>query len=873
MNYHALTVQRVLSSLETCAEGLTAFQAARRLERDGKNELERAKKKNLLLRFLAQFSDFTVIILLVAAVVSYAVSRMNGESELGDTAIILAIVTLNAVIGTFQESRAQHALEALEKLSAPTARVIRDGKAVSIKASEVVPGDIIELSAGDMIPADARLISSSGFKTDESALTGESLPCEKDAKAVLSEVSQSADMRNCVFSSSLAVSGRARAVVYATGGNTQVGKIASLLAEEDNEETPLQKRLSKVGKALAFGALLICAGIFALGVARGTPLNESFMLAVSLAVAAIPEGLPAIVTIVLSGGVGKMAKSNAIIRRLPAVETLGCATVICTDKTGTLTRNKMTVEKTYAAGSDEGRVLELGAVCCNCTVKSGRVSGEPTEAAIVSAAIKAGAQPGKYIREGELPFESSRKLMSVCVRTPDGNLQITKGAPDVLIPLCSRTESPYGVREFDAVRKNAAYGENDAFASQALRVIAVAYKPLGSGEKMSEKNLIFCGLTAMCDPPRKEAANAVAVCKQAGIIPVMITGDHLSTAQAVAARLGISEKSSTALDGHQLDAMSEPQLREAVKSCRVFARVSPEHKMRIVKAFKDNGEIAAMTGDGVNDAPALKAADIGCAMGKSGTQVAKGAADMILTDDNFATILKAVEIGRGLYDNIKKSVRFLISCNLGEIFTIFAATLAGIPAVLLPVQLLWLNLVTDSLPAMALGSERPDRDVMKRKPLSPSQGMFANGLFVDMLLEGGLFALAALIAYRVGGSFFDIPGQSLYARTMAFCVLSVSELIYAFSVRSDEFIIKAGIFSNKKMTAAFAVCCALQVSAVTVEPLCAVFKTVSLSLPQLGVCTAIAFIPFAAAESAKGLSALSLKIKRKPRSSDFVNCG
>ncbi len=845
-------------------EGRSDREAQKLLERNGENKITDKKKQSVLKQFLVQFSDFCVIILFIACIVSFLTGIIEGKGDFIEPIVILAIVILNAAIGVYQERRAEKAIDALKKLSAPSATVKRSGKIKMIPASQIVNGDIIYLESGDMVPADARLISANGLKVQESALTGESEPCEKLADAVFSENCAPADRKNMVYSSTTVIAGNCCAVVTETGMNTQVGKIAHLLASEESPQTPLQLRLEKIGKALGIGALAICGVVFLLGIIRKSGLLSSFMLSVSLAVAAIPEGLPAIVTIVLSMGVQRMAKSNAIIRHLPAVETLGAATVICSDKTGTLTQNRMSVTQIRNAlkvidfnSREAEEILMLGSLCNNSRVsKKGKktvFSGDPTETAILSAAHIAGVDvfglEKNYPRKHENPFSSERKLMSTVNRFGIDEKLIVKGAPDVVLAKCSKVDVGGSISAMTLQKRRRIEEQNEAMAKDALRVIAVAYR--ASQGSHEESDLIFAGLIGMNDPPRPEAAKAVETCKQAGITPVMITGDHIVTACAVAKKLGILDDESRAITGGELDALSDEQLSKATEKCRVFARVSPEHKVRIVKAFRSRGEIVAMTGDGVNDAPALKAADIGCAMGKNGTDVAKNAADMVLTDDNFATIVKAVEQGRGIYDNIKKAVHFLLGTNIGEIIAVFAASLLGFAPPLIPIQLLWVNLVTDSLPAMALGTEKTEKNIMSRKPVSPSKGFFADGLWLDISLEGMLIGVLTMLAFSIGCFMFGEKNNVVLGRTMAFCTLSFCETVHAVNMRSSLPLFKAGVFSNKMMNCAVAACVAAQAVVVVLPPLAEIFGVIPLNTLQWCIVAALSLVTLVAGEIGK----------------------
>ena len=865
MNWHTMSPGDTVHALQTDPQrGLTAKQVKERQGKYGKNQLEQAKGKSLLRRFLAQFADFMVIILLIAAAVSFATAFLEPEGDFVDPVIILMIVIVNAIIGVVQESRAQRAIDALKKLSAPHAEVIRAGKQQKIDAAELVPGDLLLLNTGDLVPADARLLEGSSLKLEESSLTGESLPVEKQADVRLPERCALGDRTNFVFSTTTVTAGHARAVVTETGMDTQVGHIAHMINTQEAPQTPLQQRLARVGRILGLGALGICFIIFVLGLFQHVPLLDSFMLSVSLAVAAIPEGLPAIVTIVLSIGVQRMAKSNAIIRRLPAVETLGSATVICSDKTGTLTQNKMTVTRLadldgpVSPSGEKGRSILALAALCNNAVLEGKpgnfsASGEPTENALVTAAAMQGklkpALESACPRIRELPFDSTRKRMTTIHRLNGGCLIITKGAPDLLLPLCSRVLVAGQERELSAAYRARILQSNDEMAGDALRVMGVAYRQASAEPGNPERELVFCGLMGMLDPPRKEVWRAVATCKTAGIKPVMITGDHAVTAAAIAKEIGIS-KDGRVMTGHEIDQLPQEELVGRIDDCRVFARVSPEHKVRIVKAFQAKGEIVAMTGDGVNDAPALKAADIGCAMGKTGTDVAKSAADMILTDDNFATIVRAVEQGRGIYDNIRKAVHFLLSCNIGEILVIFIASLMGLPAPLLPIQLLWVNLVTDSLPAMALGVEAVDRDIMRRRPAPPKQSLFARGLGFDIAVEGMMVGALALLAYMLGRTVFPGSGTVL-GRTMAFAVLSLSQLVHAFNTRSEHSLFSVGFLSNPKMVLSFLICALMQFSVIAIGPLSVLFKTAPLDGVQWMAVAALSLVPLVTVEIGK----------------------
>lgn len=838
-----MTAQECLRRLDSDAQGgLTRTQAAQRLRETGPNELQRAKRRSLPVRFLAQFSDFMVLVLLAAAAVSFLASRLEGTNDYVDSIIILAIVVINAVTGLIQESRAEHAMEALRRLSSPRARVIRGGREETVNAAELVPGDLVRLRAGDVAPADLRLIESHGLSADESALTGESVPAAKDANVVLQENAAIGDRRNMVFSPSAITAGNGVGVVTETGMRTQVGKIAGMIASQEPPKTPLQKRLAQTGRWLGAGALAICAVIFLIGLLNHTPPLDMFLLSISLAVAAIPEGLPAVVTIVLAVGVRRMAAKNSIIRRMPAVETLGSASVICSDKTGTLTENKMTVRTAAGANGElspssrEGqRVLALAALCTNCTGTRGRYRGEPTETALAEACTQEKSELERlWPRVHEIPFSSSRKRMTTVHRRPHGGYRIIcKGAPDVLARYCAGSCGAF-------------LAKNESMASAGLRVIGVAYRDTDAlaPDAELERNLTFAGLVGLTDPPRAGVKEAVAQCRAAGIRPVMITGDHAATASAIARELGILTGSGRVLTGAEIDALDDAGLKKAVRGCDVFARVSPEHKVRIVRAFQANGEVAAMTGDGINDAPALRAADIGCAMGRGGTEVAKGAADMVLADDNFTTIVAAVREGRGVYANIRRTVHFLLSCNIGEILTVFAGFLMGLPSPLLAIQLLWVNLVTDSVPALALGVEPIEPDVMRRPPAKRGESLFAGGMGAKIAAEGCLIGAFTLLAYSFGRVFFDAdPAQPLVGRTMAFAVLSFAQIAHTFNMRGGPLFSRA--HRGSRLLPAAALCVALQCSVLVIPPLASLFDAALLSAREWLAVAAFSLAPAA----------------------------
>lgn len=835
MEWHSLRIPACEEALHTGPDGLSRAEAAHRLRQYGKNELEKPRAKPLAVRFLEQFKDCMVLILLAAAALSFAASWLSGDADLVDTVIILLIVVVNAVIGVVQEGRAERALSALQDMTAPRARAVRAGRTAMVPASELVPGDIVLLCAGDLVPADLRLTESVDLRVQESALTGESQPVHKAAESLCARETPPADRVNLCYASTTVTAGHGRGLVVGTGMHTQVGHIAHLLTGQDAPQTPLQKKLAVAGRVLGIGALALCACIFVLGLVQGMPPLDMFLTSISLAVAAIPEGLPAVVTIVLAAGMRRMAGRRAIVRHMMAVETLGSASVICSDKTGTLTRNHMAVAQLRHSGgvlaqnSDRGRtLLSYAALCTNCTVDGGHVFGEPTETALCEAVPDKSALDHQFPRVREVPFTSARKRMAVVVRLPGGGCRvIVKGAPDVLGPLCAGGCAPR---------------QNHQMAEKALRVLAVAVKeiasPAGMTDAQLESGLHFVGLVGLSDPPRPEAKRAVALCRRAGIRPVMITGDHADTAAAVAKELGILQ-TGRVLSGPALDAMPQEQLAAQIYDYPVFARVSPAHKVRIVQAFQAHGEVVAMTGDGVNDAPALKAADIGCAMGRNGTDVAKGAADLILSDDNFATIVDAVREGRGIYGNIRRTVHFLLSCNVGELLAVFVSFLLKLPLPLTAIQLLWVNLVTDSLPALALGVEPIAADVMDRKPVRRDSGIFAGGLGFSIVAEGLFIGALSLLAYAVGRFFFDPdPARPVVGRTMGFAVLSLSQLAHAFNMRSERHsLFERGRPRNPRLVWAAAVCAALMVLVVAVPPLAALFQTAVLT-PVQWLCTA-----------------------------------
>lgn len=852
MNWHSKTVDETLLMLNTDPKvGLDEREAEQRLEKYGSNTIgEGIKRKGFIKKFLEQLNDIMIIILLSASAASFGVSWLNGEADFTDSIIIIMIVVINAVLGVIQENKAEKAIEELKKMTVPHARVLREGHIKEISSRDVVPGDILVLEAGDIISADARLISTNTIKTDESALTGESVPVSKDSSAKLKEEIQPADMKNMVFSSTYVTYGKGRAIVTSTGMDTEVGKIAAMIASDEKNETPLQKRLDSTGKILGISAIGICALIFIIGIIRRYGAFDMFMTSISLAVAAIPEGLPAIVTIVLAIGMQAMSKKNTIVRTLPAVETLGSAQVICTDKTGTLTKNKMklvkiTDSKENTNLNDKRFIIRLAALCTDCYFEDRHYIGEPTEIAIAEAAEEMGEKKERLEsimpRIDEIPFSSERKMMTTVHDFGNGNnLCVTKGAPERVLNLCGKYSDGRNIDQAEIKRLERI---NESMTSSALRVLAVAYKETQKSDRNYEKNLVFAGFIGMIDPPREEAYEAVSECKKAGIKVVMITGDHALTAKAIAEKTGIYEDGDRVIDGGQLDAMNQTQLDDNLEKISVFARVSPEHKLKIVNAYKRKGKTVAMTGDGVNDAPALKAADIGCAMGQNGTDVAKGASDMIITDDNFATIVSAVKEGRIIYSNIRKAVHFLLSSNIGEILTIFTAMVFGWSTPLLPIHLLWVNLITDSLPAIALGLDRPEENVMEASPVSTDKSLFSGGLGYRIAYEGFMIGILALTAFGIGHKYFDTGEIHNISRTMAFAVLSISQLVHAFNMRTEGSIFKIHILSNRYLCLAFLVGIAMQASVIMIPFLSEIFSVTPLNMEQWAIVMGLSFVP------------------------------
>lgn len=870
--WHTLSSIEVEKKLNTnFSRGLSSKEAEKRAKVFGKNKLDEKKKVSFISKLIAQFKDFMIIILLIAAVISAIISYLEGSNDYMDSIIIVAIVFFNAMMGIIQENKAEKSLEALRKLSAPVAKVKRDGKVVNIESSNLVPGDVIILEAGNLVPADCHLVKAFNLKVEESALTGEAVPVLKDPSVILKQNVPLGDMLNTVFSSTIVTNGHGEAIVTDIGMSTKVGTIAKMIITDESPQTPLQKKLSDVGKKLGTACIIICIAIFIIGLIKKISFIEIFMTSIGLAVAAIPEGLPAIVTIMLSIGVTKMAKKNAIIRKLPAVETLGSSSVICSDKTGTLTQNKMKVVKITGVNGilesginskDFNFVLELGSMCNDSIVEySGRkatVNGEPTEAAIVTAGIKYGAYSTKLKeRVNEIPFDSGRKMMTTIHKTKTGYRIVTKGAPDVILKRCSNYYSNSNTYTLNRSNLSSIESNNEKMANEALRVIAVSFKDVDSlprniDSNSIEKDLTFVGLIGMIDPPREGVFEAVLTCKRAGIKTVMITGDHILTAKAIASNLGILGKNDLAITGEELDKMPQNKLERDIMKYSVFARVTPEHKVRIVKAFRATGAVVAMTGDGVNDAPALKNADIGVSMGLNGTDVAKNASDMILTDDNFVTIVEAVKEGRHIYDNIRKAVHFLIATNVGEIVTIFFGLLLGLESPLLAIQLLWINLVTDSFPAIGLGLEPIDKTIMHKKPKNPKKGLFSDGLWSKIFFEGTMIGLLTLFAFTVGNHLYGLE----VARTMAFISLSMLELVHSFNIRSENSIFEIGVFKNKYLNIAFLAGAILQIAVVIIEPIAKIFDVVPLTLRQWLFTLAVSITPIVIMEFKKKLKEL-----------------
>lgn len=837
--------------------GLSSADAKLILEKNGPNKLQGKKKKSTFQLFLSQINDAMIYILLVAAVISAIVG------EISDAIIILIVIFVNAIIGVIQESKAEKALEALKSMSTPKALVKRDGSIIEIPSEEVVVGDIVIIDAGRYIPADLRLIESANLKIEESAFTGESVPAEKNSDIINEENDVPiGDQHNMAFMSTLATYGRGTGIVIATGMDTQIGKIAKMLDAEDENTTPLQKKLAQLGKTLGFAAVGISIVMFIVSMFQGRDFLEMFMTSISLAVAAIPEGLPAIVAIVLALGVQRMIKENAIIRKLPSVETLGSVNIICSDKTGTLTINKMTVKKFYINGetknleeidikNDESKLLVDGMILCNdATSKDGVQTGDPTEVALIDVGNKINIFKEDlnkaHKRVNEIPFDSDRKLMTT-VNTYDKGFNVfTKGAIDSILKISNKILINGEIKDFTKEEKEKVLMASNLMSDDALRVLALGYKVIDTEHVAIddlEKDLIFVGLMGMIDPPREEVKGSIQVSKNAGIRTIMITGDHKNTAVAIAKELGIANDISEAMSGSEIDTYSDEEFTKIVNNYRVFARVSPEHKVKIVKAFKAHGNIVSMTGDGVNDAPSLKAADIGVAMGITGTDVAKGAADMVLTDDNFTTIVSAVEEGRNIFNNIKKSILFLLSCNLGEVVALFVAILLNWAAPLLPIHILWVNLITDSFPALSLGVDPGDKGVMELPPRNPKESLFAGRMVKLLILNGILIGANTLFAFVLGEYLYS---DSLrHAQTMAFVVLSVSQLFYSLAMRNEtKSLFQVGVFKNKWLIGSVLLGILLQLAIITIPFTASVFKVYPLTLTDWGIVILISLIPF-----------------------------
>ena len=897
MIYYRKNVNEVEDYLQTNMEkGLDLNEVKKRQEENGFNELRAEKKKSLFIKFLEQFKDFMIIVLIIAAIVSGVIGIARGEG-IADTIIILIVVIANAIIGVAQEAKAEKSLEALQKLSGHEAKVIRDGTIQTVPARELVEGDIIVLDTGDYVPADLRIFEAINLKSQEASLTGESVPVEKHAEAIDKDELPIGDRSNMLFSSSLITYGRGKGIVVETGMKTEVGKIAEMISSTEEQETPLQKKLNQLGKTLGMAALAICFFIFAIGLIQGREIISMFMTAVSLAVAAIPEGLAAVSTIVLAIGVQKMVKKNAIVKKLPAVETLGSSSVICSDKTGTLTQNKMTVQKVfvnhtvydvssldensefikYNKENQEVKLLVYDGMLCNDTkiADDGSLTGDPTETALVDIALKMGFTQNVYNelpRIDEIPFDSERKLMTT-VHEKDGKYIIyTKGGVDELLDICvsyiDHGEIKNDLKSFIPTIEDI----NEKMAKDALRVLAFGYKELDHkpNKEEMENNLIFVGMYGMIDPPRDEAKLAVDKCKTAGIKTVMITGDHKITATAIAKKLGILENEKEAITGTELDKISDDDLEKNIRNYSVYARVSPEHKVRIVKAWQKNNEIVAMTGDGVNDSPALKTADIGCAMGKVGTDVAKEAADVILVDDNFATVVSAVEEGRRIYDNILKVIQFLLSSNVGEIVVLFLATLfssviakicgisnVGALEILMPVHILWINLVTDSLPALALAFDPANDDVMNRKPLKQTKGIFTKGMTYRIIYQGIMIGILTLVAFIIGLKTTTTPLDGLtldeskieVGQTMAFIVLALSELVHVFNIRNNKkSLFKGNVFNNKILLGAIALSASFMFIILLVPAFRNVFSIPVLPMNNILETAILVFLPIVVVE-------------------------
>lgn len=889
MEWYQQSPEEVAQSLDTSlTTGLSSGSAQSKLETFGPNELKEQEGKSFLQKLIAQFSDFLILILIAAALISVFV----GEAK--DAIVIMSIVIINALLGLYQEGKAEKALEALKKMASPTAKVLRDGNPQEISSSQLVPGDLVILETGDIIPADLRLVESSNLKVEEASLTGESVPVEKRAQETYSEEVSLGDRHNMAYMSTIITYGRGRGIVVETAEGTEIGKIAAMIQTFEEEPTPLQRKLNQLGKVLGMTTIAVCVAVFGIGLLQGREILEMFMISISLAVAAIPEGLPAIVTIVLAIGMNKMVERNAIVKKLLAVETLGATSVICTDKTGTLTQNEMTVVKVLAdnklievegtgyepvgdfklegstittkESSGLKLLLTIAALANDAKLDNSsgmyRIIGDPTEGALITLAGKAGIDSAElnhmYKRIEEIPFDSERKMMTTFHDMPndEGVSSFTKGAPDIIIDRCNRIILDGKVSEFTPELKSEVLRVNSELSRAALRVLAFAFKeypslPTDPSPDENESDMIFVGLTCMIDPPRPEARDAIALCKKAGVNAIMITGDYKETAFAIAKDLGMADTEDQAIMGEKIDGMSDEELKEVVKNTKVFARVSPEHKVRIVSALRANGDIAAMTGDGVNDALAIKKADIGVSMGITGTDVAKNTADMILTDDNFASIVAAVEEGRIIFSNIKKFVYFLLSCNIGEILLVFTSILMNLPVPLLPIQLLWLNLVTDSFPALALGVEKGEPDIMNQPPRNPDEAILDRRMLVGVTFQAIAVAAASLSAYLLALRMYGLENIE-EARTITFATLIVAELLRAYSSRSQKFtLVKIGIFSNKSMVYATLGAFLLLLAVIYIPFMNGIFYTFPLSFVDWEIVLSFAFIPLVVGELTK----------------------
>lgn len=880
-----MSVNDIFGSIGSGEAGLTCAEAEKRLSENGKNKLQEGKKKSIARRLFEQFTDPMIIILIVAAIISAITAVMEKEFPT-DVIIILAVVIINAVLGVYQESKAEAAIEALQKMAAATSKVVRDGKVMQIKSEDLVVGDIILVEAGDAVPADARIIEAASLKIEEAALTGESVPANK-IESILSLDGEKdvplGDRKNMMYMGSTVVYGRGKAVVVATGMDTEMGKIADSLAKAEEGQTPLQLKLAQLSKILSYIVIGICIFMFAFGIVRQfiegqTPdfdfYLHTFMIAVSLAVAAIPEGLAAVVTIVLSIGVTNMSKKNAIIRKLTAVETLGCAQIICSDKTGTLTQNKMTVVDTFT--SDKELLARCMALCTDVNIdEEGSVIGEPTECALVNFALSLNLNKNEMLktapRVAEAPFDSMRKMMSTLHKTEKGVIQFTKGAPDEILKRCTKILKDGEIAQITDADRAEVLKANKAFADKALRVLAASFKTLPSvpencEPEAIENDLIFCGLTGMIDPVRPEVKDAIVECGTAGIRPIMITGDHKDTAVAIALELGIIKDASEAITGADLNEMSDEEFLEKVGNFSVYARVQPEHKVRIVNAWRQKGFITAMTGDGVNDAPSIKSADIGVGMGITGTDVTKNVADMVLADDNFATIVSAVAEGRRIYDNIRKAIQFLLASNLSEVMSIFVANLIGF-TILEPVHLLWINLITDSFPALALGMERPESNVMKRQPRNSKDGIFAGGLGLDVAYQGAIVTALTVLAYFIGhfmetGNWNAHAIRSADGITMAFLTMSMCEIFHSFNMRSQrQSVIKMMLSGshNKYIYLATGASLIMTIAVIYVPFLKNAFGFTSISLAEYAVSMGLAFAVIPIVEMVKAIQRAAAK--------------